>query len=97
MSAILPLLRASQIAEMVKGILVGEGEIPVTGARALMEAGPGDVSFLADDKQHKNLANRQVSVLIARPGTRHGDTTIIEVEDPFGAFLQVYRHFHPEL
>lgn len=97
MTAILPLLRASQLAELVGGNLVGSGETPITGARALLEAGPHDVSFLADDRQQKNLFLTKAAVLIAKPGIRHNELPVIEVADPFSAFLKVYQHFHPEL
>lgn len=97
MAAILPLLRASQIAEMVGGTLVGDSDTPITGARALLEAGNHDLSFVADDRQQRNLAQTQAAALIAKPGIRHNTVPVIEVADPFAAFLRVYQHFHPEL
>lgn len=97
MAAILPLLRASQVAEMVGGTVIGNGETPITGARALLEAGEHDLSFVADDRQQRLLDKTRAAALIAKPGQRHGQTVIIEVADPFNAFLKVYQHFHPEL
>lgn len=97
MAAILPLLRASQVAEMVNGTVVGNAEAPITGARALLEAGEHDLSFVADDRQQRLLDKTRAAALLTKPGMRHGSTVIIEVDDPFTAFLKVYQHFHPEL
>ena len=97
MAAILPLLRTSQLADMVGGTLFGNGDQAITGARALLEAGEHDISFVADDRQQKSLNLTQAAVLITKPGIRHNDLTIIEVADPFTAFLKVYEHFHPAL
>lgn len=97
MAAILPLLRISQIAEMVDGTLIGPAETPITGARALLDAGDHDISFVADDRQQRNLAQTRAAALLAKPGVRHNDLPVIEVADPFSAFLKIYQHFHPEL
>lgn len=97
MAAILPLLRASQIAELVGGTLIGNADLAITGARALLEASGHDISFVADDRQQKSLNLTQAAALIAKPGIRHNDLTIIEVADPFAAFLKIYEHFHPAL
>lgn len=97
MAAILPLLRISQIAELVGGTLVGNGDLAITGARALFEAGEHDISFVADDRQQKNLNLTKAAALIAKPGVRHNDLTVIEVADPFTAFLKIYEHFHPAI
>lgn len=97
MAAILPLLRTSQIAELIGGTIVGHGDLAITGARALLEAGEHDISFVADDRQQKNLNITRAGALIAKPGIRHNELTVIEVADPFAAFLKVYEHFHPAL
>lgn len=97
MAAILPLLRIGQIAQMVNGTLVGDGDLAITGARALLEAGLQDISFVADDKQQRNLAQTKAAALIARPGIRHNELPVIETADPFQAFLKIYQHFHPPI
>lgn len=97
MAAILPLLRLSQIAQMVQGNLVGDGDLAITGSRALLQSGPQDISFVADDRQQRSLAQCQAAALIAKPGVRHNDLPIIEVPDPFAAFLSIYQYFHPPL
>ncbi|MFT3878621.1 MAG: UDP-3-O-(3-hydroxymyristoyl)glucosamine N-acyltransferase [Gemmatales bacterium] len=97
MAAILPLLRTCQIADMIGGKLSGNADLAITGARALLEAGEHDISFVADDRQQKNLAITKAGALITKPGMHHPDLAIIEVADPFSAFLKIYEHFHPAL
>ena len=42
-----------QLAEWVRGEVLGDPELVITNARTLAEAGPGDVTFIESEK---NLA-----------------------------------------
>ncbi len=95
MATILPLLRVGQLAHMVGGVVKGDPELPISGARPLFEAGPQDISFLADEKHQRDLTHTRAAAIIAKPGFNHNGTTIVEVPNPFLAFLQTYEHFHP--
>jgi UDP-3-O-[3-hydroxymyristoyl] glucosamine N-acyltransferase len=95
LATVFPLLRAGQLAEMIGGAVVGDADVAIHGARPLLEAGPADVSFVADDKHKRDLEQTHAAAIIARPEFRHNGTTIIEAKDPFLAFLKAFEHFHP--
>lgn len=97
MAEVLPLLRAAQLAELLGTTVVGDPDVAIRGARALLDAGPADVSFVADDKHQRDLEMTRAAALIARPGFRHHGTTILEARDPFLAFFQAFERFHPAL
>lgn len=87
---------AQELAARVQGRLVGSTSTRFTGARPLNQAGPTDVSFIADEAHERDLGRSHAGLLLAKPGRRHGSTPVIEVEDPLLAFLEVFRLFNPQ-
>jgi len=94
-ASIIPLLSIEQLAQMVDGKVVGNRELTITGARPLAEAGPHDVTFIADEKHQKDLTKTHAAAILARAGFSHNGSTIIEVAQPFLAFLKTFEYFHP--
>jgi UDP-3-O-[3-hydroxymyristoyl] glucosamine N-acyltransferase len=83
-----------QLADLVQGRLDGDGDTVITAARPLTEAGPGCLTFVEDDKRAKQLAGCPVAAVLCRPGPLPRPIPRIEVADPLGAFLTVFRHLH---
>lgn len=90
-------LSLSGIASLVQGVIIGDSQLLISGARPLSSAIKNEIAFVADDKHKKDLENTQAGAIIAKPGFRHGSLPIIEVADPFKAFLSIFQHFHPVL
>lgn len=84
-----------QLAELVQGHLVGDADLPVRGARTLEEAGPGDISFLENDKNTHLLANCRAAAIVAPRGVAADGIAVIHVRDPLSAFVAIHRHLHP--
>jgi UDP-3-O-[3-hydroxymyristoyl] glucosamine N-acyltransferase len=87
----------SQLATLVRGQLVGDGSLEIRGARPLADAGPGDITFLEDERYAKQLRASPASAALVGPHFRKNATpeqalATIEVEDPLGAFLAVREH-----
>lgn len=61
-------LTLAELAALVGGTLSGDGRRVVTGAAGLEEAGPEDVSFLADAKRAAELAKTRAGVVIVPAG-----------------------------
>jgi UDP-3-O-[3-hydroxymyristoyl] glucosamine N-acyltransferase len=83
-----------ELAALVGGTVVGDGDVPISSAGPLSNAGPNHVSFVEDAKHLHALEKCPVAALITRPGIHHNGIPVIEVDDPLGAFLTVFRHFH---
>jgi UDP-3-O-[3-hydroxymyristoyl] glucosamine N-acyltransferase len=85
-----------QLAALVRGRLVGDGSVPIRSARPVGEAGPGDITFIENDRYAKMLRTSPASAAIVGPHFRRAavETSLpmIEVDDPILAFLAVRTH-----
>ena len=89
-------LTLSELARWVDGdIIRGAADLSCTGMAALDAAGPGDVSFLGNEKYHHQfLQTKAAAVLVGRGETGGPATTaLIAVDNPTLAFSVVVRHF----
>ena len=89
-------LTLSELAAQVAGeIIRGAPDTVLTGMAALDAAGPGDISFLGNEKYRGQfLTTRAAAVLVPR-GLSEGppSTALIAVENPSLAFATVVAHF----
>ena len=83
-----------QLAALVSGRLVGDGKVSIQSARPVAEAGPGDITFIDDDRYAKMLRTSPASAAIVGPHFKkfapaERDLPVIEVDDPRSAFVAV--------
>jgi UDP-3-O-[3-hydroxymyristoyl] glucosamine N-acyltransferase len=95
-------MTVSEIAAWLNGEVVGNGTIDVSRVAKVEEAGPNDLTFLANPKYEKYLALTKASaILVSRKfdRTKLGGRvlTLIEVDDPYLAFLKVLKRLTPTL
>ena len=87
-----------QLAKLVRGRLVGDGTVSIRSARPVGEAGPGDITFIENDRFAKLLRGSPASAAIVGPHFSTGrneveqSLAVIEVDDPMSAFLAVRTH-----
>lgn len=89
-----------ELAELVHGRLDGDGDQTIQSARPVSEAGPGDVTFIDDERYGKQLKASPASAAIVGPHFNRNRAgiasekpiSLIEVDDPRGAFLAVMSH-----
>jgi UDP-3-O-[3-hydroxymyristoyl] glucosamine N-acyltransferase len=87
-----------QLAELVRGRLVGDGSVPIRSARPVGEAGPGDITFIESERFLKLLRTSPASAAIVGPHFKASRNdvgsglAVIEVDDPMAAFLAVRSH-----
>jgi UDP-3-O-[3-hydroxymyristoyl] glucosamine N-acyltransferase len=85
-----------QLAALVRGRVVGDGSVPIRAARPVGEAGPGDITFIENDRYAKKLLASPASAAIVGPhfkkATTPSELPVIEVDDPISAFLAVRKH-----
>jgi UDP-3-O-[3-hydroxymyristoyl] glucosamine N-acyltransferase len=87
-----------QLAELVHGRLVGDGSLPISSARPVGEAGPGDITFIESERFAKQLRSSPASAAIVGPHFTVANKevgaslAVIEVDDPMAAFLAVRSH-----
>ena len=87
-----------QLAALVRGRLVGDGNVPIQAARPVGEAGPGDITFIENDRYAKLLRTSPASAAIVGPHFKRAaaspELPVIEVDDPIVAFLAVRSLLH---
>jgi UDP-3-O-[3-hydroxymyristoyl] glucosamine N-acyltransferase len=91
------LLTAAAIAEAVRGELVGDPSVAVSGVAALDRATPRDLSFLAAAKYAPLFATSRAGVVLILPelAAAPGETPArIVVERPQDALLTLLPRFH---
>ncbi len=85
-----------QLAALVKGRVVGDGSVSISAARPVGEAGPGDITFIENERYAKKLSASPASAAIVgphfKPTAAPAERPVIEVDDPIGAFLTVRKH-----
>ncbi len=97
MSLPLTSLPLSRLAELIGAELEGDGALVVEGLSTLSEAGPREVTFLANERYRPQLATtRAVAVVVRRDEPRGAcGAALLRVADPNRAFTQVIKAFAP--
>jgi UDP-3-O-[3-hydroxymyristoyl] glucosamine N-acyltransferase len=83
-----------QLAELVKGELVGDGDLVIAAARPLKEAGSGDITFVETDRHTAWLMNCRASAAVVPLMLPPNGIPVIRVADPLEAFVAIVRHLH---
>jgi len=90
-------MTAAEIARFLGGTLVGDGEIVITGLSGIEQAGPSDLSFVANARYVRFLDATRAGVILVLPGMRAESRTCIEVADPYLDFLRMIELFRPRV
>jgi UDP-3-O-[3-hydroxymyristoyl] glucosamine N-acyltransferase len=83
-----------QLADLVKGTVVGDASAVITAARPLNEAQPGDVSFVDSDKHSREFMTCRATALVVPTALEVTGRTTIRVADPLAAFVDIVRLLH---
>ena len=76
-----------QLADLVRGQLSGDGDVVIQSARALNEAGPGDITFVENNRYASQLHSCRASAVVVGPSLATNGLTVIRVADPLTAFV----------
>jgi len=82
-----------EIAEIVGGVVEGDDAAVITGVAGIKEAGPGDITFLANPKYLPLLPSTRASAIIVDESVARCDKNLIRTQHPYLAFTQVLRLF----
>lgn len=90
-------IKLGQLAEFLGATLRGAADKDITGLATLQEAGPGQVSFLANPQYRKFLADSHAAAVLLRPADAEnfeGDALL--VPDPYLAYAKISHLFDPK-
>lgn len=88
---------AKQIAELLGGKVDGNPDVRVHSLSKIEDGEPGTLSFLANPKYTSYICNTQASIVIVNNDFTCGQalhTTLIRVEDAYGAFAKLLEKYY---
>ena len=84
-----------ELAQFVKGRVLGNPDIEIRSAATLSKAGEGDLSFLANTRYEKELERTRASAVIVGTNTKgKAKIPLLVAEDPYYAFMQIMVLLH---
>ena len=86
-----------EIAEVLGGKVIGNGQIPIVGIHSLDEAEAGQLSFYMDPRYKEKVQSTRASALIVEEKTPYFQGTQVLVSNPGLAYSQVAKLFAPTL
>jgi UDP-3-O-[3-hydroxymyristoyl] glucosamine N-acyltransferase len=84
-------VKVRELAQLVDGRVVGDGEVEIHRARTLDEAGPGDITFIEDEKHARQLLTTRASAVVVCESLPVNGHSVIQVADPLLAFVDIAR------
>lgn len=87
--------RLSDLAARAGARLDGDGDVVVTGIAPIEEAGPGQVTFLANPKYTPFARASAASAIIAKARVEGAQTAFLLSDNPYFTFACVVELFHP--
>ncbi len=94
-------MRLSDVAKMLGGSLDGDPSADIRGLAAIEDAGPSELTFLANPKYRKFLDTTGAAAVLVPEGAdaatlrRKGGPALLRVADPYRAFLLLADEFYP--
>jgi UDP-3-O-[3-hydroxymyristoyl] glucosamine N-acyltransferase len=97
-------VKVKEIASLLQGKVVGDGEIEIERVAKIEEAGEGDITFLANPKYQRYLSTTAASAIIVpktfdeakvNGGSRR--VALLKVDDPYLSFLQILQKLQPPI
>ncbi|MBI4547723.1 MAG: UDP-3-O-(3-hydroxymyristoyl)glucosamine N-acyltransferase [Ignavibacteriae bacterium] len=97
-------MKLSEIARLLNGEIVGNGDVEIERVEKIEDAGPGDITFLSNQKYRKHLKTTAASAVLISNDTLLEDLKelpsplhFVKVSDPYLSFQQLLDHFHPQV
>jgi UDP-3-O-[3-hydroxymyristoyl] glucosamine N-acyltransferase len=90
----------AQLAEHLGAEAVGDPARVLRGVRGLEEAGPAELSFLANPRYREQVGSSQAGALLLRPADREllpAGCAALLLDDPYLGFAAAMQLFHPDV
>jgi UDP-3-O-[3-hydroxymyristoyl] glucosamine N-acyltransferase len=89
-------VKLAELAAHLECRLEGDGSIEIVRVAGMHEAGPGDVTFLANRKYEKAMLRTRASAVIAREDAPAGPCAMLRAPDPYLTFARAVGLFAPD-
>ncbi|MGD9014452.1 MAG: UDP-3-O-(3-hydroxymyristoyl)glucosamine N-acyltransferase [Candidatus Omnitrophota bacterium] len=88
-------MTVEEIADFLKGEVVGDGKVMIKGVCGIKEAKPGDITFLANSRYNHLVSQTCASAIITSPEMDYSAKPLIRVGNPSLAFANIVDKFYP--
>jgi UDP-3-O-[3-hydroxymyristoyl] glucosamine N-acyltransferase len=88
-------VRLAALAQQVDGTLVGDGNLPITGAATLEAASRDEIAFLDSAERAVRLTRSKAGAVIVPHSFVPLGISAIQVADVHGAFAKLVQYFRP--
>ncbi len=85
-----------EIAKLIDGKVVGDGDILITGASGIKEASEGDITFLANPKYMPLMDKTRAAAIITSADAQKTNKPVILTENPSLAFAKIISLITPD-
>ncbi|WP_407311910.1 UDP-3-O-(3-hydroxymyristoyl)glucosamine N-acyltransferase [Pseudomonas sp. nanlin1] len=90
-------MKLGQLADFLGATLCGSAETDITGLATLQEAGPGQLSFLANPQYRKFLGECRAAAVLLKAADAQGYVgNALIVADPYLAYARISHLFDPK-
>lgn len=90
-------MKLGQLAEFLGATLSGPAELEIVGLATLQDAGPGQLSFLANPQYRKYLGESNAAAVLLKPSDAEGFAGhALIVPDPYLAYARISHLFDPK-
>jgi UDP-3-O-[3-hydroxymyristoyl] glucosamine N-acyltransferase len=86
----------NEIARLIDGQVVGNGDILINGASGIREATEGDITFLANSKYSSLMDKTRAAAIITSEDAQETTKPIIITQNPSLAFVKIISMFTPD-
>ncbi|HUV87703.1 MAG TPA: UDP-3-O-(3-hydroxymyristoyl)glucosamine N-acyltransferase [bacterium] len=91
----MPEYTVDELAAAVAGEVAGNGAAVIRGVNGIKEAGPDEVTFVANPRYRGALKATRAGAVVVAPGTEAGTLTLIKTPNPYAAFAKILVMFAP--
>jgi len=82
-----------ELAELVGGKVIGDGEVEIEGVASIDEAKAGEITFIASPKYLSKLNQTKASAIIVSPKVTQAEKPLLCVTNPHLGFVKVVSLF----
>ncbi len=87
-------MKLEDIAKLVNGEVSGDPEIEIKGVSGILDANPGDITFISSKKYIKEISNCKASALIVKEPIEGISISQLKVSNPYLAFAKLLEYFY---
>jgi UDP-3-O-[3-hydroxymyristoyl] glucosamine N-acyltransferase len=87
-------MKLGDLARQLGCELEGDPSIEITGPATIDEAGPGQVTFVANPRYQSKLAQSRAAAVVLAPGVEARGPAVLRTPEPYGAFVRLLELFH---